>query len=69
LYGYDGVGRRLLYSPHRPQHQNGEKLAEEYTLLYYRYSSLAEYASIIAQLRERQASLLKKGFWRGKRLG
>lgn len=47
----------------------GEKLAEKYALLYYRYSSLAEYASIIARLRERQASLLKKGFWRGKRLG
>jgi hypothetical protein len=47
----------------------GEKLAEKYALLYYRYSSLAEYVSIIARLRERQASLLKKGFWRGKRLG
>jgi len=42
---------------------------EEYALLYYRYSSLAEYASIIARLWERQASLLRKAFWRGKRLG
>lgn len=46
-----------------------EKLGEEYALLYYRYSSLAEYASIIARLRERQASLLKKSLLEGEETG
>ena len=47
----------------------GEKLVEKYALLYYRYSSLAEYASIIAWLRERQASLLKKSLLEGEETG
>ena len=47
----------------------GEKLVEEYALLYQRYSSLAEYAPIIARLRERQAYLLKKSLLEGEETG
>jgi hypothetical protein len=46
-----------------------EKLVEEYALLYYRYSSLGEYASIIARLRERQAYILKKSLLEGEETG
>lgn len=39
----------------------GERLVEEYALLYRRYSSLPECATVMARLRERLAYLLKKG--------
>jgi hypothetical protein len=43
----------------------GERLVEEYASLYRRYSPLADYAPIIARLRERLDSLLKKSLLEG----
>jgi len=43
----------------------GERLVEEYASLYRRYSPLAEYAPIIARLRERLDYLLKKSLLEG----
>ncbi len=39
----------------------GERLVEEYAILYRRYSSLPECATVMARLRDRLAYLLKKG--------